>query len=150
MQTGPQHTLGRFRLSVTDRPFPLFEPSLLRIQADGERNGLTRLGAAYSLLGEWASAAAVLGRAAARPDASALDGFLLALARQHLGREDEARSDCARALERLAAEPADDTTGDVAAEVLSTIRGMNVDEAESFLLDLVFPADPFARPGDRQ
>ena len=94
-------TLGRFRLSVTNRPVPLFEPSLTRIKADGERNGLTRLGAAYFLLGDWASAAAVLGRAAARPDASALDGFLLALARHHLGRHDEARSDCDRALERL-------------------------------------------------
>ena len=65
--------------------------------------GLTRLGAAYFLLGDWASAAAVLDRAAARPDASALDGFLLALARHHLGRLDEARSDCDRALERLEA-----------------------------------------------
>ena len=26
-----------------------------------------------------------------------------------------------------------------------TIRGLGVDEAESFLLDVVFPADPFAR-----
>ncbi len=82
----PHSTLGRFRLSVTNRPFPLFEPSLLTIKADTERNGLTRLGAAYFLLGDWASAAAVLERAAARPDATALDGFLLALARHHLGR----------------------------------------------------------------
>ncbi len=61
--------LGRFRLSVTDRPFPLVQPSLLKtIKADTERDGLTRLGAAYYLLGDWASAAAVLARAAARPD----------------------------------------------------------------------------------
>ncbi len=79
-------TLGRFRLSVTNRPFPFFEPALLKVRADGERNGLTRLGAAYSLLGDWAPAEAILTRAAARPDASALDDFLMALAHHHLGR----------------------------------------------------------------
>ena len=140
----PHSTLGRFRLSVTNRPFPLFEPSLRRIKADAERNGLTRLGAAYFLLGDWASAAAVLDRAAARPDASALDGFLLALARHHLGRLDEARSDCDRALERLGSDLADEATHDVAVEALMTIRGLSVDEAESLLLDAAFPADPFA------
>jgi hypothetical protein len=55
-----------------------------RIKADPVRNGLTRLGAAYYLKGDWASAAAVLERAAARPDARALDKFLLALARHHI------------------------------------------------------------------
>jgi WD40 repeat protein/serine/threonine protein kinase/Flp pilus assembly protein TadD len=143
-QTAPEQTLGRFRLSVTNRPFPFFEPSLLRIKADGERNGLTRLGAAHFLLGDWASATAVLGRVAARPEASALDGFLLALACHHLGRADEARSDCDRALERLASDLADAATHDVAVEALLTIRGLSVDEAESLLLDLLFPADPFA------
>ncbi len=69
-------------------------------------SGLTRLGAAYGLLGDWASAAAVLGRAAARPDASALDGFLLALARHHLGR-------ARRGPERLRSRPrvAEDRSG---------------------------------------
>jgi len=141
------HALGRFRLSVTDGPFPLFQPSL-RLQtfrADTERNGLTRLGAAHYLLGDWASAAAVLARAAARPDATALDGFLLALARHHLGRIDEARSDCDRALGRLGSGLADEATHDVAVEALMTIRGLSVDEADSVLLDLVFPAEPFAR-----
>jgi tetratricopeptide (TPR) repeat protein len=137
-----QLTLGRFRLSVTDRPPPLLEPSLMRIKADSERNGLTRLGAAYALLGDWASAAAVLERAATRPDASALDGFLLALARHHLGQHDAARSDCDRALERLGSNLADEATHDVAVEALMTIRGLGVDEAEALLLDLVFPADP--------
>src|SRR5262249_28085255 len=93
IERDPQHTLGRFRLSVTNRPFPFFESSLLRIKTKSERNGLTRLGAAYSLLGDWASAATVLGRATARPEASTLDGFLLALAHHHLGRGGEARSD---------------------------------------------------------
>ena len=109
-------TLGRFRLSVTSRPFPFFEPSLRRIKADGERDGPTRLGAAYGLLGSWSSAAAVLKRAAARPDASALDGLLLAVARHHLGRHDEARRDCDRALARLGSELRDDATHDVAIE----------------------------------
>jgi WD40 repeat protein/tetratricopeptide (TPR) repeat protein len=136
-------TLGRFRLSVTDRPFPLLEPGLLRIKADRERNGLTRLGAAYSLLGDWASAAAVLARAAARADASAMDWLLLALARHHLGRHDEARSDCDRALERLGSDLGDETTRDGAVEALMTIRGLSLDEAESLLLDLAFPAEPF-------
>ena len=58
-----QSTLGRFRLSVTNRPFPSrFEPQLRSIKADEERNGLTRLGAAYLLSGDWAAAAAVLAR----------------------------------------------------------------------------------------
>ncbi len=113
------------------------------IKADAERNGLTRLGAAYFLLGDWASAAAVLARAAARPDASALDGFLLALARHHLGRIDEARSDCDRALARLGSDLAEEATHDVAVEALMTIRGLGVDEAEALLQDLVFPASPF-------
>jgi hypothetical protein len=137
--------LGRFRLSVTDRPFPLIEPSLQTIRADTERNGLTRLGAAYDLLGDWASAAAVLRRAAARPDATALDEFLLALARHHLGRLDESQSDCDRALVRLANDPADLATLDVAIEALMTIRGLGVAEAETVLQDLVFPAEPFGR-----
>jgi hypothetical protein len=34
--------------------------TLLKLEADGERHGLTRLGAAYALLGEWERAAAVL------------------------------------------------------------------------------------------
>jgi hypothetical protein len=138
------HTLGRFRLSVTDRPVPLLEPSLTRIKSDAERNGLTRLGAAHALLGEWAPAAAVLGRAAARPDAPALDGFLLALAHHHLGRPDAARSDCDRALERLRTDPAEDETRDVAVEALMTIRRLNLDQAEALVLDVAFPADPFA------
>ena len=112
----PQSTLGRFRLSVTNRPFPGFEWRLRRLKADGEQNGLTRLGATYVLLGDWSSAAAVLDRAAPRPDASALDGFLLALARHHLGRSAEARSDCDRALARLGSDGADEATRDVAAE----------------------------------
>ena len=53
----------------------------------------TRLGAAYVLLGDWALAVTVLAQAAARPEASVLDDFLLALARHHLGRLDEAQSD---------------------------------------------------------
>jgi hypothetical protein len=138
-----QHALGRFRLSVTNWPVHLCEPSLMRIKA--ERNGLTRLGAAYYLLGDWASAASVLARAAAQPDASAVDGFLLALARHHLGRPAEARSDCDRALERLRTEPASDRIDDVAIEALMTIRHLSIDEAESLLLDAVFPPDPFVR-----
>jgi hypothetical protein len=118
---------------------------LTRLKGDRERNGLTRLGAAYSLLGDWASAGAALERAAARPDASALDGFLLALARHHLGRTAEARSECDRALERLRTDQAGDETRDVALEALLTIRGLSIDEAESLLLDAALPADPFAR-----
>ena len=85
----------------------------------------------------------MLARAAARWDAPALDGFLLALARHHLGRRDEARSDCDRALGRLASDLADEATHDAAVEALMTIRGLSVDAAEALLLDLVFPADPF-------
>ena len=112
---------------------------------DVKRDGLARLGAAYTLLGEWAPAAAVLARGAARPDASALDGFLLALARHHLGRLDEARNDCDRALARPGSDLADEATHDVAVEALITIRGLGVGEAESLVLDAAFPTDPFAR-----
>src|SRR5262249_48892460 len=139
------HALGRFRLSATNRLDAVLELSLRRIKAGKETHGLTRLGAAYCLLGDWASATAVLGRAVARPDAPALDGFLLALARHHLGRSDEARSDCVRALERIGSNLTDEATHDVAVDALMTIRGLGVGEAESILLDLVFPADPFAR-----
>jgi len=116
----------------------------MHLKADTERNGLTRLGAAYSLLGDWASAAAVLERAAARPDGSALDGFLLALAHHHLSRADEARSACERALARLRTDQDEDATHDVAAEALLTIRGLSLGAAESLLRDAAFPADPFA------
>ena len=81
----------------------------------------------------------------ARPDAPALDGFLLSLAHHHLGRVDEARSDCDRALARLSSDLADEATRDVAVEGLMTIRGLGPDEAEALLLDAAFPADPFAR-----
>jgi serine/threonine protein kinase/WD40 repeat protein/tetratricopeptide (TPR) repeat protein len=139
----PHQGLGRFRLSVTNRPFALLEPNLGWRNADGEQNSLTRLGAAYGLLGDWTSSVAVLGRAAARPDSPAIDGFLLALARHHLGRVDEARRDCDRVLARLAGVLADEATHDMAVEALMAIRGLELDEAEALLQDLVFPASPF-------
>jgi WD40 repeat protein/tetratricopeptide (TPR) repeat protein len=140
----PHSALGRFRLSVTNRPRPLFPTTLIQLRADGERNGLTRLGAAYVLLGDWASAASVLERSAARPDTRALDLFLLALTRHHLGRSDEARTDCDRALERLRIDAADHETHNVALEALANIQGLSIGQAESLLLDAAFPADPLA------
>jgi hypothetical protein len=86
-----------------------------------------------------------MARAAARPEASALDGFLLTLARHHLDRIDEARSDCDRALARPGSDLADEPTRDVAVKALMTIRGLSVDEADSVLLDIVFPVEPFAQ-----
>jgi hypothetical protein len=117
----------------------------MHLKADRERNGLARLGAAYSLLGDWAPAAAVLEGAAAHHDGSALDDFLLALAHHHLGRADEARSECDRALARLRTDQDEDEMHDVAAKALTTIRGMILGEAESLLRDAAFPADPFAQ-----
>ena len=87
----------------------------------------------------------MLTRAAARPDASALDDFLLALARHHLGRFDEARSDCDRAFRRRASDLAEEATHDLAIEALVTIRGLGVDGADALLYDAAFPAYPFAR-----
>ena len=145
---GAIRPLGRFRLSVTDRPFPLFQPSLWTIRADVDRDGRTRLGAAYVLLGDWALAVTVLAQAAARPEASVLDDLLLALARHHLGRLDEARSDCARVLERLRNGSSDEATHDAAIEALMTIRGLDADAADSLLLDLVFPAPAVCPVGD--
>jgi WD40 repeat protein/serine/threonine protein kinase len=144
LEQDERSTLGRFRLSVTDRRFPFFETSLRAIQADAERDGRTRLGAAHALRGDWASAAAVLARAAARPDATVLDDFLLALARHHRGDLAEARTGCDRALARLRRESADEATQDVAVEALMTIRGLGLNEAESLRFDAAFPADPFA------
>jgi hypothetical protein len=69
--------------------------------------------------------------------------LLLALARHHLGRADEARSDCDRTLGRLGSDLADEATHDVAVEAIMTIRGLGVDDADALLQDLVFPADPF-------
>jgi hypothetical protein len=129
----PHAILGRFRLSVTNRPVPFFELRLRHLKADRERNGLARLGAAYSLLGDWASAAAVHERAAARHDGSARDGFLLALAHHHLGRALKARSECDRSLARLRTDQDEDETHDVAAEALTTIRGLNIRQAEALL-----------------
>jgi hypothetical protein len=137
------YTVRRFRLSVTDQPSPLFQPSLQTVRADTQRYGLTRLGAAYAQLGEWAAAAAILARAAARPDAPALDRFLLALAHHHLNRHDEAKNDCDRALERLGSDVADEATRDIALEALVTIRGLSLVAADALLLDLVFPERPF-------
>jgi tetratricopeptide (TPR) repeat protein len=121
----------------------------MHFKGDSERNGLTRLGAAYSLLGEWAAAAAVLQRAAARHDGSALDEFLLALAYHHLGRADEARSECDRALARLRTDRAEHLdayeTRDQTAEALTATRGLTISQAESLLLDIAFPDNPFAR-----
>ena len=113
------------------------------IKADTERYGLTRLGAAYSSSATGRRPPPSWPGPRRGPDASALDDFLLALARHHLGRHDEARSDCDRALARLGSDLADEATHDVAIEALMTIRGLGVDEAESLLLDLVFPASPF-------
>ena len=144
LETDPQSTLGRFRLSVTDRPFPLYQASLQAIRTDTERNGVTRLGATYVLLGEWASAAAVLAQAATRPAASALDGFLLALARYHMDQHGEAQRECDRALERLRSNLGDDAAHEMAIEALMTVRHLSLDQAESELRDLSFPADPFA------
>jgi tetratricopeptide (TPR) repeat protein len=144
-----QAILGRFRLSVTNRPVPFFELRLLHLKGDTEQNGLARLGAAYSLLGDWSSAAAVLERASTHQDGSALDGFLLALAYHHLGRADKAQSECDRAFARLRTDHAEhanaDETHDVAAEALTAIRGLTISQAESLLLDTAFPANSFAR-----
>jgi Flp pilus assembly protein TadD len=141
----PQRTLGRFRLAVTNRPVPLFELSLARIKSGSDVNGLTRVGAAYYLLGDWDLACSALSRAAARSDATALAGFLLALARHRLGRLDEARNDCQRALGRLRTDRSCDETSGVALEALVVIRGVSVRAAEALMLDAVFPADPFGR-----
>jgi hypothetical protein len=63
---------------------------------------------------------------------------------RHLGRADEARSACERALARLRTDQDEDATRDVAAEALLTIRGLSLGAAESLLRDAAFPADPFA------
>ncbi|MHB1560327.1 MAG: protein kinase domain-containing protein [Isosphaeraceae bacterium] len=139
-------SLGGFRLWTTGRSVPLFEPALAVIRDDPRRSALTRLGAAYLSLGDWPRAAAVLERVASRPDAPALDGFLLALALHHQGRTDEARATCELALR----EYHDGATGgavtrEVALEALARLRNFDMNTAESALLDAAFPVDPFGR-----
>ena len=141
----PHTTIGRFRLSITNRLFPLFTPSLERMKDDFARHGLSRLGAAYCLQGDWTRAAEVLNRAASLPRASAADVFLLALARHHLGRHASARIDCDRAFEHLKTGIPDEETRGVAIEALMAVRNASVFGAESLLLDATFPADPFSR-----
>jgi WD40 repeat protein len=141
----PHQTLGRFRISVTDRPIPRSGPILFRIAADARRSGLMRLGAAYGLLGDWASTAAVLGRAVARRAASDLDALLLALAHHHLGDPETARRDFERVLKRPKTHQADAETQSLTVEALAILRGMDAGAAESLRLDAVFPANPFAR-----
>jgi hypothetical protein len=147
--TSAHAILGRFRLSVTNRPVPFFDLRLMHLKGDTERNGLARLGAAYAILGDWASAAAVLERAAAHREGSALDDFLLALAYHHLGRADQARSECDRALARIRTDQAGhadaDETRDVAAEALTALLGVPISQAESLLFDAAFPDNAFAR-----
>ena len=137
--------LGRFRLAITNRTFPLFGTSLQMIKAGEMQNGLTRLGAARCLLGEWQDAESVLSRAASRSDATALEFFLLALARDHIEKHAEAQSDCNRALALLKSDKPEQVTIDVAVEALMTIRGASVDEAQALVFDAAFPADPFSR-----
>jgi hypothetical protein len=62
----------------------------------------------------------------------------------HLGRADEARRACERALARLRTDQDEDETHDVAAIALLTIRGLSKGAAESLLRNAAFPTDPFA------
>jgi hypothetical protein len=62
----------------------------------------------------------------------------------HLGRADEARSACERAVARLRTDQDEDATHDVAALALLTIRGLSKGAAEPLLRDAALPADPFA------
>ena len=137
--------LGRFRLSITGRAFPQFGSSLQIIKADETQNGLTRLGAARCLLGQWKDAEPVLSRAARSPGATALEFFLLALARDHIEEHSQAQLDCDRAVALLKSDKLEQATNDVAVEALMTIRGASVDEAQSVVFDAAFPADPFSR-----
>jgi serine/threonine protein kinase/WD40 repeat protein/tetratricopeptide (TPR) repeat protein len=140
----PNHGLGRFRLWTTGRVVPLYETALEVIRGAAQGHGLTRLGAAYLSLGEWQRAASVLARAAERPDAPALDGFLLSLALHHQGRASEARAACERALAHYRAGATDGGAArEIALEALTTIRGVRPEKAELTLLDAAFPEAPF-------
>ena len=141
----PWGALGRFRLSITNRTFPLFGSALQSIRADEMQNGFTRLGAAHCLLGHWGDATAVLSRAASRSGATALDFFLLALARHHVEEHVQAQLDCDRAFALLKCDKLAQDTNDVAVEALIKVRGVSVDEAQALVFDAAFPVDPFSR-----
>ena len=75
-----------------------------------------------------------------------MDGFLLSLARHHLGRAEPAWLACSRALERFrsAGFDGDEAARDLALEALMTVRRLGLAEAQSLLFDAEFPSQPFA------
>ena len=87
----------------------------------------------------------MLARAASRSGATALDFFLLALARHYLEERAQAQLDCDRASVLWKYEKRAQETNDVAVEALIKVRGASVDKAQALVLDAAFPADPFSR-----
>jgi hypothetical protein len=69
-----------------------------------------------------------LARAASRSGATALDFFLLALARHHLEERTQAQLDCDRASVLLKYEKRAQETNDVAVEALIKLRGATVSQ----------------------
>jgi hypothetical protein len=70
----------------------------------------------------------VLARAASRSGATALDFFLLALARHHLEERTQAQLDCDRASVLFKYEKLAQETNDVAVEALIKVRGATVSQ----------------------
>ncbi len=139
-------TLGRFRLSVTNRPVTLFESALHKTLTVPEWNGRTRLGVVYFLRKDWQAAAAALKTAADAPEATGTDQFLLALALHHLGRHDEARRYLASGVDWLEHNKNSGTHRTLVVEAIAEIEGISRVHAEArMFLDPIFPVDPFAR-----
>jgi tetratricopeptide (TPR) repeat protein len=113
-----QHTLGRFRLSVTTRPHPVRDETLALIAKN--QKGWTRLGAARLLREEWKEALAALRQATAAPaDGTAYNSLLLVLAHEQLGQHDEALKVYEQAAPLVASNRADYLLLGLAVEVVS-------------------------------
>jgi hypothetical protein len=141
-----RRTLGRFRLWATTRPIPWIDAALRKVLADPEEDGRTRLAAARLIQSDGPAAVAVLRSSAERPDSSATDRFLFALALHRVGRRDEARRWADLGEQRLGPIPADHALRALATEATAAVSGLSRSEAEALIFDdPVFPADPFAR-----
>jgi tetratricopeptide (TPR) repeat protein len=124
-----QHTLGRFRLSVTDDA-ALIQQSDLFLAAS---TPLARVGAAYLALDDAKQAADFLTKAtAANPKLPATDWLVLALAHAKLNETDQAKKAFSKAAERLPPGGINDALRPLLREVLR-LTGTNHAEAVQLL-----------------
>jgi tetratricopeptide (TPR) repeat protein len=139
----PNHTLGRFRLAVTNRPRPH-----VAVGGDsGEDSSVgVILGSAYLSGGDATSAVDVLRETIARNNGGvAMDHLLLAWAHLRLDQIQEANDALQRAATQMHADGADETLLTVAAQTLNEAIENGLDEARWWQLR----ATVYERLGER-